>query len=74
MTLNEIRAARQYLKGGGDLEQIRHQCNLSAQDVLHAVAVYLQQKRANDVSCTTCPWRSGDKPCVLPRCLWGLRP
>ena len=67
MTLNEIRAARMYLKGEVNLEQIRHQCDLSAQDVLHAVAVYLKQKRGQDTECANCRWRSGDRPCVLPQ-------
>ena len=74
MTLNEIRAARMYLKGEASLEQIGHHCRLTAQDVLHAVSVYLRQKRGQDTECANCRWRSGDRPCVLPRCLGRVLP
>lgn len=68
MTINEIRAARLYLGGSMTMDQIADRCWLTPAQVLHAVALYLQARRAVEDPCAGYPWRSGRRPCVWPAC------
>ena len=36
-------------------------------EVLHAIALYLKSHREENRECKGCPWRSGDRQCVLPK-------
>ena len=67
MTVNEIRAARMYLFQQAEIKQIVSACSMTKQDVLHAIAQYSAEYRHIPSECDFCPWRSGDRPCVLPQ-------
>lgn len=67
MELVQIRAARLYLNRKMPVEQIATQCRITTQEVLHAIALYLKSSREENRECTGCQWRSGDRPCVLPK-------
>lgn len=67
MTRTEIRAARMHLVQGEKVEHIMAACHMSKQEVLHAIAQYSAEYRHIPSECDFCPWRSGDRPCVLPQ-------
>ena len=67
MDLNEIRAARMYIFGLEAIDRIMADCRMTRQEVLHAIAQYSAEYRRVPRECDFCPWRSGDRPCVLPK-------
>lgn len=52
---------------GEKVEHIMAACHMSKQEVLHAIAQYSAEYRHIPSECDFCPWRSGDRPCVLPQ-------
>lgn len=67
MTATEIRAARMHLIQREGVEHIMAACHMTKQEVLHAIAQYSAECRCIPFECDFCRWRSGDRPCVLPR-------
>lgn len=68
MTVNELRAVKLYFRGTMTIYQIADRCWLSPEEVLHAVAMFLREKRAAEDPCSNCCWRIGSRPCVWPSC------